>query len=67
VCVSRSVLDGAVVSFLRVGFELEMSYRFLVLAGKPEVDQENVVLFVLAIAQQQVLSLDVVVNVSLNH
>ncbi len=64
--VSRSVLDGAVVSFLRVGFEFEMSSRFLVLGGKAEVDQEDVVLFVLAIPQQQVLSLDVIVNVSLN-
>jgi hypothetical protein len=43
-----------------------MSSRFLVLGGKAEVDQEDVVLFVLAIPQQQVLSLDVIVNVSLN-
>ena len=65
VSVSRGVLDRSVVSFFRVRFEFEMASGSLVFGGQTEVDQIDLILVGLAVAQQQVLSLDVVVNVTL--
>jgi hypothetical protein len=65
VSVARGVLDGAVMSFLRVRLELEVTVGLHELCGQAEVDDEHVVLFALAKTQEQVLSLDVVVDVTL--
>ena len=63
--VPRSVLDRAIVSLFRVGFEFKMAAGSLVLGGQAEVDKIDLVLFALAVTQEQVLSLDVVVRITL--
>jgi len=65
VSVSRGILDRSVVSFFRVGFEFEMASGSLVFGGETEVDQIDVIRVALAVAQQQILCLDVVVYVTL--
>ena len=65
--VSRCVLDGSVVSLFRVGLEFEMPTGSLVLCGQAEVDKVDLVFFALAVAQEQVLGFDVVVNVALKR
>ena len=61
--VSRRVFDGPVVSLSRVRLVLEMNAVAMVLRHQAEVDQVNVVLLRPAVSEQQVLSLDVVVDV----
>ena len=65
--VPGGVLDRSVVSLFRVGLEFEMPTGSLVLCGQAEVYKVDLVFFALAVAQQQVLSLDVVVNVALKR
>ena len=66
VSVARGVLDGAVVRLFRVRLELEVAVGLHELCGQAEVDDVHVVLLAFAETQEQVLSLDVVVDVALD-
>ena len=65
--VARGVLDGAVVRLFGVRLELEVTVRLHKLCGQAEVDDVHVVLLAFAETQEQVLSLDVVVDVALGE
>ena len=67
VSVAGGVLDGAVVRLFRVRLELEVTVRLHELCGQAEVDDVHVVLLAFAETQEQVLSLDVVVDVALGE
>ena len=67
VSVAGGVLDGAVVRLFGVRLELEVTVGLHELCGQAEVDDVHVVLFAFAETQEQVLSLDVVVDVALGE
>ena len=67
VSVAGGVLDGAVVRLFGVRLELEVTVRLHKLCGQAEVDDVHVVLLAFAETQEQVLSLDVVVDVALGE
>ena len=62
--VPGGVLDGAVVSLPGVGLVLEVNPVTVVLGHQAEVDEVDIVLPGPAVTEQQVLSLNVVVDVA---
>ena len=65
VSVTRCVLDGPVVSLPRIRLVLKMNAVAMIFRDKSKIDQVNVVLFCSTVAEQQVLSFDVIMNVPL--
>ena len=65
VSVARCILDGAVVSLLRVRLELEVTSGLEIFGREAKVDEEDVVFFAFAKAEEQVLSFNVIVDVTL--
>lgn len=63
--ISRRVLDRSIVSLPGIGFVFVMNAVAQVLRDEAKIHQVHVILFGPAVAHEQVLGLDVVVNVAL--